>query len=161
PASGEDIAKLKQLRKLATALVGGDPSNVPACHPIRWAGSWGRKATPPRLCKIISPAEHLDNEIDLDTALAILQKAAGNGRGTESACGRVDQVSAFAHLDPDKGYLGEGIAGPLDLSEAVGEIITGKQFHPVLVPLAASLAARGSPEPVTRGLLRALLDNTR
>jgi len=35
PARGADIAKLKRARQLATALVGGDPSNVPPCHPIR------------------------------------------------------------------------------------------------------------------------------
>src|SRR5262249_9186448 len=129
PARGADIAKLKRLRKLATALVGGDPSNVPACHPIRWPGSWHRKARP-RLCEILS-TDHLDNEIDLDTALTILQKAAANTPRPKSgdskaaeAAERFEPASRFAHLDPDEG-VGEGIDEPLDLSEAVGEIISG------------------------------------
>jgi Protein of unknown function (DUF3987)/Primase C terminal 2 (PriCT-2) len=109
PARGENIIKLKQLRKLATALVGGDPSNVPACHPIRWPGSWHRKGTP-RLCEIISTTDHLDNEIDLDAALAILQKAAGDGPRPESGDG-FNVASKLSYLDPDEGYLGEGIAG--------------------------------------------------
>jgi len=40
PAQGrEGLAKLKYIRKLATDLVGGDVSNKPICHPIRWPGS--------------------------------------------------------------------------------------------------------------------------
>jgi hypothetical protein len=46
PATGEDVALLKQARDLAARLVGGDPSNKPVCHPIRWPGSWHRKAEP-------------------------------------------------------------------------------------------------------------------
>ena len=47
PAQGKDaLAKLKLARELAARLVGGDPSNAPICHPIRWPGSWHRKATP-------------------------------------------------------------------------------------------------------------------
>jgi hypothetical protein len=75
PARDEKLKKLKELRKLAITLVGGDASNIPINHPIRWPGSWHRKSTP-RLCEIIN-TDHLDNEIDLDTALEILQKAAG------------------------------------------------------------------------------------
>src|SRR5438034_219777 len=51
PAQGEDLAKLKQARDLAARIVGADPSNKPVCHPIRWPGSWHKKAAP-RLCKI-------------------------------------------------------------------------------------------------------------
>src|SRR5262249_41479449 len=76
PARGkEQLAKLKLLRRLAHMLVGGDPSNVPINHPIRWPGSWHRKSTP-RLCEIISSTDQLDNEIDLDVALAALEDVA-------------------------------------------------------------------------------------
>ena len=51
PASGDELAKLKQARKLAARIVGGDPSNDPTVHPIRWPGSWHRKGKP-RLCEI-------------------------------------------------------------------------------------------------------------
>src|SRR5262249_16080788 len=69
----DDLGKLKRAREISTALVGGDPTNVPVCHPIRWPGSWHKKSTP-RLCEIVSTA--IDREIDLDTALAALEKAA-------------------------------------------------------------------------------------
>jgi len=140
PARGADIAKLKRARQLATALVGGDPTNVPACHPIRWPGSWHRKATP-RLCEIVG-TEHLDNELDLDTALAALEAVAPQPQ-------------------PQPGPRpGPGGPGALDWSDAFGKIITGEQFHPALVPLAASFAARAVPQVAARGVLRALLNNT-
>src|SRR5262245_9027219 len=140
PARGADIAKLKRARQLATALVGGDPTNVPACHPIRWPGSWHRKATP-RLCEIVG-TEHLDNELDLDTALAALEAVAPQPQ-------------------PQPGPRpGPGGPSALDWSDAFGKIITGEQFHPALVPLAASFAARAVPQVAARGVLRALLNNT-
>lgn len=73
PAEDAGLAKLKQARRLATAIAGGDTSNVPVVHPIRWPGSWHRKAEP-RLCEIqrVDP----DVEIDLDEALAALTAAA-------------------------------------------------------------------------------------
>ena len=69
--------KLKLARKVATTIVGSDPSNVPLVHPIRWPGSLHRKGDP-KLCRILSL--NPDAEIDLDAALKILQKADGNGR---------------------------------------------------------------------------------
>ena len=78
PARGADIVKLKQARRLATAIVGGDPTNVPACHPIRWPGSWHKKAEP-RLCEIIG-SDHLDNELDLAAALTALEASAPKGK---------------------------------------------------------------------------------
>jgi len=68
------LTNLKVARRLATELVGGDPSGVPAVHPFRWPGSWHRKGEP-RLCAIVSTS---DNEIDLDDALAKLQAAVGH-----------------------------------------------------------------------------------
>ena len=143
PARGADIAKLKQARRLATALIGGDPSSVPACHPIRWPGSWHRKAEP-RLCEIVS--EHLDNELDLCAALAAVEAVAPvsktNGQGGP-------QESAGAHGQ-----------GSLDWNEFFADIITGSFFHPTLAPLASSFAARGVPEAAAMRALRALLTNT-
>jgi hypothetical protein len=72
PARGEGLRKLKQARDLAARLVGGDPSNKPVCHPIRWPGSWHRKAEPV-LCE--TEEAHPDQEIDLDTALVALVAA--------------------------------------------------------------------------------------
>ena len=69
PATGEALAKLKEARDLATRVVGGDPSNKPVCHPIRWPGSWHRKSAP-RLCEIDTAAP--DREVKLDAAYATL-----------------------------------------------------------------------------------------
>jgi hypothetical protein len=67
------MAKLKRARELAAKIVGGDTSNVPTVHPIRWPGSWHRKGKP-TLCHIVEL--NPKNEIDLDAALAALQQAA-------------------------------------------------------------------------------------
>jgi len=71
PATGDDLARLKRARRLAAEFVGADPSNIPVCHPIRWAGSWHRKGEP----KLATIVAHTENEVDLDTALAALEAA--------------------------------------------------------------------------------------
>jgi hypothetical protein len=140
PARGADIARLKRAREIATALVGGDPTNIPACHPIRWPGGWHRKAKP-RLCEIVS-TDHLDNEIDLTVALETLEAVAPPPKaGAQQSTG----------TQP---------GDALDWDEAFGEIIRGEKFHPTLVPLSASFAARAAPQAVTVGALQALLNNT-
>ena len=85
PARGANLARLKALRALAARLAGGDPSNMPIVHPIRWAGSWWRKCDPAKLCAI--EAIDADREIDLDPALAILGAAldASQGQGGRRA----------------------------------------------------------------------------
>jgi hypothetical protein len=74
PAEAKDggLAKLKRARELATRLVGGDSSNIPAVHCLRWPGSWHRKGVA-RLCEIVSARP--DIEIDLDKAFAELKEA--------------------------------------------------------------------------------------
>jgi hypothetical protein len=72
PAQGTDLDKLKLARTLAMRLVGGDPSNAPINHPIRWPGSWHRKGEP-RLCMIDTLIA--DIEIDLDAALRIFARS--------------------------------------------------------------------------------------
>jgi putative DNA primase/helicase len=69
----EEHKLLKEARKLATALIGGDTTNVPLVHPLRWPGSVHRKGEP-RLADI---AFESDNEIDLHEALRILRNAVG------------------------------------------------------------------------------------
>ena len=89
PARGDDLPRLKQARAMATRIVGGDASNIPACHPIRWPGSWHRKAEPV-LCEIedIDP----DCEISLSVAFDLLKAVAplpaqGNGADPREAGG--------------------------------------------------------------------------
>lgn len=145
----EQLAKMKYARILATNLVGGDASNKPICHPIRWPGSWHRKSAP-KLCEIESAFP--DNEIDLDEALKKLN-------GGWPPPGGWEQYAPDAGPGPGSRPRGGG-EDALDWSDSFGKIITGKEFHPVLVPLAASFAAKGTPEPVARGVLGALLNNT-
>src|SRR5262249_51028622 len=40
-------------------------------------------------------------------------------------------------------------------------ILSGESYHPTLVPLAASFASWGAPEPVTDNVLRCLLINSK
>ncbi|MGM4959839.1 PriCT-2 domain-containing protein [Bradyrhizobium sp. 604_D8_N2_3] len=63
---------LREARELATALVGGDTTNIPLVHPIRWPGSWHRKGEP-RLATITAASDNA--EIDLDAALKVLREA--------------------------------------------------------------------------------------
>ena len=71
--SNDEQRNLKEARRLAAVIVGGDKSNVPLVHPIRWPGSVHRKSKP-RLCRIVASSE---NEIDLNEALAWLREAVG------------------------------------------------------------------------------------
>lgn len=135
PARGDDVAKLKQARDLATRIVGGDPSNKPVCHPIRWPGSWHRKATP-RLCEIETAAR--DVEIDLHKALATLISVApaqGNG-----------------HADTDPG------TGAGDWGELVGSIVAGNNLHASITPLAMKMLRAGMMDAAAVRLLRGILD---
>jgi Protein of unknown function (DUF3987) len=111
PARGQDeLAKLKAARRFATKLVGGDGSNISIVHPIRWPGSIHRKGDP-KLCRIASC--NPDIEIDLDAALGILQKAAGDAPTLPgkppAAMPPIQMAHAFRHLDPKAQPLGEGI----------------------------------------------------
>ena len=137
PAEGADLANLKQARDLATRLVGGDPSNKPVVHPLRWPGSWHRKAEP-RLCEIecLDP----DREINLDTALAALRLAAPKAaevKAGEPRAGSEDKES-FATL--------------------VNNIITGTNYHHSLVALSARMVGSGMHDGTTVTLLRALME---
>ena len=75
PAKGKELAKLKRAREIAAHIAGADATSIPICHPIRWPGSWHRKAEP-RLCEIMLDESDLDHEIDLDEVLAKLEPLA-------------------------------------------------------------------------------------
>jgi hypothetical protein len=137
PARGENLARLKQARNLATGLVGGDPSNNPVCHPIRWPGSWHRKATPV-LCQIRE--QNPDQEIDLANSLAALTAVAppsppkGNGKGDTSA----SSASGWG--------------------EQVQHIISGEGYHAALASLAMKLLLSGMDDCAANNMLRALME---
>ena len=140
-----ELIKLKHLRDIAARLVGGDPSNKPVCHPIRWPGTWHRKATP-RLCEIITA--NPDRELDLDTALQVFGVPPDK-----------DWTAPEPHIAPNDDLHDE--RGRLDWSAAFGQIISGASYHPTLTPLAASFAAYAIPETPARKLLDALMANSK
>src|ERR1700730_16346666 len=63
---------LREIRRLATKLAGGDPTSIPLVHPLRWPGSWHRKKEP-RLARIVEI--NPDIEITLADALNKLRAA--------------------------------------------------------------------------------------
>jgi RecA-family ATPase len=140
PAHGADLASLKQARNLAARLVGGDPSNKPVCHPIRWPGSWHRKGEP-RLCEIEIATE---NEIDLGTALAALEKAAPAATKTAPAA-------------TNKANGATPAPGGSDWAELLADIATGTGYHDAIVRLAAKLLAAGMADGAAVNLIRAEL----
>jgi hypothetical protein len=77
----EDHARLKAARQLAALLADSDPSAAPVAHPLRWPGTWHRKAEP-RLARIVD--RDPSREVDLGDALERLEAAAA-ARGLRKA----------------------------------------------------------------------------
>ena len=139
PAVGADLAKLKEARKLATALVGADPACVPVCHGLRCPGSYHRKDTAhPRLC--VSTERHPDREIDLDAALAALKKVAPIGASSAQGAGQQQAHGAF------------------DWSAAYASILNNIAYHPALLGLADAKIKAGLSPGATVNDLRALMN---
>jgi hypothetical protein len=70
PARGKDqLDELKAARSAACEFVGGDRTTNSVVHPLRWPGSWHRKAEP-RLCRIV--AVNADVELDAGWVLSSL-----------------------------------------------------------------------------------------
>ena len=136
PATGEDLPRLKRARRLAASLVGGDPTNVPAVHPIRWPGSWHRKAKP----RLVIIAElNQDAEIDLGEALERLCEAAPL-QGAERPASNA------------------GAADERDLADLIRGVASGDSLHPNLVPLAARFVGAGMPGGAVVNTLRGLME---
>ncbi len=145
PAIGEDLQKLKEARRLATELAGGDPSNVPMVHPIRWPGSWHRKGEP-RLATIIQVDP--DREIDLVDVLDVLHDVSPCATDVETTGERsrpADQTETPA---------GDDRSTP----ELIANIMSGREYHPSLVPLAARLLGQGMYAGAVVKLLRGCME---
>jgi AAA domain len=137
PACGEALKALKRARDLAARLVGGDPSNKPVCHPIRWPGSWHRKAEPV-MCSIKTADP--DSEIDLDDALSKL--AAAHPEEPKKANG--------------KDHSSEGS----DWATLVANVLSGEAYHNSLVRLAAKMLVAGMSTGAAVNLLDAIMDSS-
>ena len=134
-ANGEQLELLREARGYAIDLVGGDKTHKPFVHPIRWPGSWHRKAEP-RLCRIVT--HNPDREIDLTEAHEILRRAvAGNKADRLREAGEsmqpqpLDIDAAFEALDwRGTGKGGNGyetvlrvIASMLSRGEQINDIV--------------------------------------
>jgi hypothetical protein len=139
PTSATDEhARLKRARILATAIVGGDATNVPAVHPIRWPGSWHRKGEP-RLATIV--ALDLDREIILSDALEQLEQLAPSitrptQTGVDAMTGEVASADAL-----------------------MGQVLSGTAMHAPLVALAYRLLSDGMTDGRCVVWLRGLMNN--
>ena len=123
PARGADqLAKLKRARDLATRMVGGDPSSIPAVHPIRWPGSWHRKGEP-RMCEIATM--DAGQGIDLALALAAL----------EAAVKDLPRQHVNGHAP--------GSGEPASWDELFADIKAGENYHDANTRLSAKLIKAG------------------
>jgi hypothetical protein len=142
-AKGDDLAKLKEARALATRLVGGDPTNITIVHPLRWPGSWHRKGEP-RLCRLI--ATNPDAEINLTAAHAGLTAAAPT-------------AARMNGKNPFESY-GESAATPGEWTGLIQNIIGGKSYHDSIVKLAAKMVVSGMSDGAVINHMRALMDSS-
>jgi hypothetical protein len=133
-------AALKQARSLAAAFVGGDRSNAPPVHPIRWPGSWHRKG-PPRLATIVVET---DAELELTDALELLEEAAGVLPANENT------ASSAPAAQEEGGEARETAA-------LVHQIASGAEYHRPLVALAMRYLKGGMAPPQVVLTLRGLL----
>jgi KaiC/GvpD/RAD55 family RecA-like ATPase len=146
PTSIPDDHKLaKEARALATALVGGDATNIPAVHPIRWPGSWHRKGSP-RISKIITLNENA--EIELSDALEKLRDAVNVA---DIFIGRVSTTSVGSYEGGDS----------RDTNLIIKEIITGENYHQSLVTLAMRLLKSGVNDGQAVLIMRGVMEGAR
>lgn len=134
---------LKEARTWATMLVGGDNSNKPVVHPIRWPGSWHRKGKP-RLTRI--EALRADQELDLQTALERLKDAA-DAAGLSI---KLETGAAAANASSEE----------RDTAELVRQVLSGNDYHTPLATLAMRYLKGGMPDAQTvitlRGIMQAV-----
>jgi hypothetical protein len=135
--------RLKRARALATALSGGDPSNIAIVHPIRWPGSVHRKGAP-RLAHILRL--NGDVELHLEDTLSVLTEAA------ETAWVRLD-------LGDQPGASWDETTRLLRSDgERLREIATGAVYHEHLRYLAASLTRAGLSPRRAQRLLQGMME---
>ena len=141
PARGDDLVKLKLAREMAAHLVGADPSLAPICHPLRWPGSWHRKAEP-KLCQIA--VLDADREIDLETAIEVLRRAVSDMPAAKTAPNTEERPR-------------DAVEGWGDHIEA---IIAGANLHDSIIKLAAKMVASGMNDGAAVNFLRDLMERS-
>jgi hypothetical protein len=139
PATGDDLARLKQARRFAMMVAGGDPSNVPMVHPIRWPGTWHRKKAP-RLASI--EVLNAEAEIELTAALDVLQSSAPEPKAEPRGSSETRESR-----NDDR-----------TTAELIQGIVSGDALHPSIVPLAARLLGNGMYPGAAVNFIRSLLE---
>jgi len=143
----DEHRQLKLARAYAARLVGGDASNKPIVHPIRWPGSWHRKGTP-RQVHIVALT---DAELDLADALERLGEAAA--AMPAPATGQAATAAA----------AGDG--EERETAALICAVLSGDEYHAPLVALAMRFLrggmADGQAVLVLRGVLLAIPEATR
>ena len=130
--SPERLHTLKVCRRVATAIAGGDPTNITLVHPIRWPGSWHRKnPDQPRLAQIARDRCDASIELTLNQIMMRLKAAAP---------------------DTFKSVAGDGAApapgersDKRDTKELIEGIVSGEKLHPNLAPLNGARRADRQP----------------
>lgn len=69
--TAEELRKVRRLRAMITLACKSDPTSIPPSYPIRWPGSWHRKAEP----RLATVEINADAEIDLDASIAVMIEA--------------------------------------------------------------------------------------
>ncbi|EFH10530.1 AAA family ATPase [Teichococcus cervicalis] len=141
----DEHAVLKRARALAAALVGGDASNKPIVHPIRWPGTWHRKGEP-RLSRIV--AFNPSAEIDLQEAMEWLEQAF---KATGAA-----EVRRTAGALP-AGDLGAG--EERETEELIPAILSAQDYHAPLVALAMRYLKGGMADAQVVLTLRGIMNS--
>ena len=146
--SHEDHEKLRRARELAAAVAGGDRTNVPCVHPIRWPGSLHRKGEP-RLARIVSLNEGA--EIDLGDALESLHDAAGALPLSARAKPASEPHNGAQGARIDTGQEGKTADDYARLLR--GMKIDGEK-HASVRDIAASMAAQGFSKRFVEGFIK-------
>ena len=149
-AKCEDLKLLKEARKLAAVLVGADPTNVPAVHPIRWPGSWHHKGEPV-LCSI--DTAYPDREIDLVNALKILKVAAPKIKER-------DKPKTNGSTNPFEAYgNNQQWERPSDYIELMDKVRSGDDYRNAIVRLSARFIASGMSHRAVVALMEDLMND--
>jgi hypothetical protein len=133
-------AKLKLCRSMAKDLVGADGTSSPMVHPMRWPGSWHRKAAP-RLVRIAAETE---SELDLDDAQQRLREAWDVQQQQDGKSG------GTAQEEPGKGE-------PRETAQLIAAILTGADYHAPITALAMRYLKGGMPDAQAVLTLRGIM----
>jgi hypothetical protein len=143
PATGvNDLTRLKRARSLVSRLAGGDTSCDPVNHPVRWPGSWHRKAEP-RLCQIV--VQNSEIEVELDRTLEVLIEAATAAGISEERPRSLNGDGSYADASGDWAQL-------------FGRIIRGSDLHVSTRDLAAKLVMLIENDGAIVNLVRGLIE---